>query len=67
MSVALTCFIQVDDAEELVSSSSQDHRFVNVSVQTQTSAKSGRQKGSGSNLQMMDENDLKKIIDKVYH
>lgn len=53
------------EAEELVSSSSQDPRFVNAGVQTHGTGKIGKQKGSGSNLHMMDENELKKMIDKV--
>ena len=51
--------------EELVSSSSQDPRFVNASVQTQGSGKIGKQKGIGTNLHMVDEHELKKMIDKV--
>ena len=53
----------MDEAEELVSSSSQEPRFVNAGVQTYGSGKVGKQKGS--NLHILDEVELKKMIDKV--
>lgn len=53
----------MDEAEELVSSSSQEPRFVNAGVQTYGPGKVGKQKGS--NLHILDEVELKKMIDKV--
>ena len=50
----------MDEAEELVSSSSQEPRFVNAGVQTYGPGKSGKQKGS--NLHILDEVELKNIL-----
>jgi len=54
---------RMDEAEELVSSSSQEPRFVNAGVQTYGPGKVGKQKGS--NLHILDEVELKKMIDKM--